>query len=64
MKYTKTDGGRGTDFAGERLDCTVRLPDDGRFALGTKERRDQEKYFGEGEEPEEDDLVFLRPQAD
>ena len=34
------------------------------LALGTKERRDQEKYFGEGEEPKEDDLVFLRPQAD
>ena len=30
-------------------------PDDGRLSLGTKERREQEEYFGEGEEPEEED---------
>ena len=30
-------------------------PDDGFLALDTQERRDQEKYFGEGQEPEQDD---------
>ena len=29
-----------------------KLTDDGRLGLDTKERREQEKYFGEGEEPE------------
>ena len=29
--------------------------DDGRLALDTPERRDQEKYFGEGQEPEQED---------
>ncbi len=33
----------------------VMAKDDGRLALDTKERRDQEKYFGEGKEPEEDE---------
>ena len=29
--------------------------DDGRLALGTRERREQEEYFGEGEEPEQEE---------
>ena len=29
--------------------------DNGRLGLDTKERREQEKYFGEGEEPEEEE---------
>jgi hypothetical protein len=54
-------------------------PDDGRLALDTPERRDQEKYFGEEQEPievnspsavpeneapDEDLPVFFKPQAD
>jgi len=37
------------------------VKDDGRLALGTKERDEQEAYFGEGQ----DDLpIFLKKQAD
>ena len=38
------------------MDKIIEKPkDDGRLTLYTKERREQEKYFGEGEEPEEEE---------
>jgi len=38
--------------------------DDGYLALGTPEREDQEKRFGEGQEPDEELPAFLKKQAD
>jgi len=49
-----------TDCFSTALNTDIAL-DDGRLGLDTPERKEQEKVFGEGKEPEE---VFLKPQAD